>query len=704
MNPRYQIIGEINQGGVGVVLKAWDTRLSRHVAIKRFLSREQLATLGNVEGDLMKEASTLSSMQHPNIVSVFDVDMDAASGPEVIMEYLNGQDLEQAVAQAALTLEDFYQVAQQTLDALSNAHRLNLLHRDIKPSNIQVTWLANGKFVSKFVDFGLAKFFEKPCKQTVRQDGTVMGSVYYMAPEQFERHALDHRSDIYSLGCVFYYALTMHRPFEGATVTEVINAHLNGRPGRIRDFRPNMPPELEKWVEWLMNRLPDSRPGDAEIALTALRQIMAGQIPAAVPGIRTASQPVKTAPMRTGDVRLPGAAAFTATADRAPLVPAKPKATPAKPAAAAPARKKSTGTRVHPLVIAGTAAVVAIGAYLVFSGNGTNRSIAKQPTRPSTAADVLNSAKREAELHQTKAELAAVQARLAISQASPAKTALAPSSPPSGLSEPPAGDLVMWFDASRGTQADANGTVSIANGPVGQWHDNAASGGTAVFQYTASATPNKEAHFPTLRTMPPGAGLIAGHPVIAFDGTGDTLCIRDRDKTGDAVANTLDGGSVTVLMLFRAAGPDAPEGLLTARTSQRQLLWSLGIKDRGLVAGPGDFKPLQIPGTEDEFRIASLVMDGTAGSLYCGLISSDGQKATSRRDVKPDPAARLDMLRMGTSDGSDGQGRSVLAADVAEVLIYNRALAPETRHLAENYLRLKYFGSNRPTVTVNSTK
>src|SRR6188508_2184354 len=238
MNSRYQIIGEINQGGVGVVLKAWDTKLSRHVAIKRFLSIEQRVALGNVDGDLLKEASTLSSLQHPNIVSVYDVDMDAPAGPEVIMEYLNGQDLEQAVAQAALTLEDFYHVAEQTLDALGNAHRMNLLHRDIKPSNIQVTWLANGKFVSKFVDFGLAKFFEMPAKQTVRQDGTVLGSIYYMAPEQFERLPLDRRSDIYSLGCVFYFALTMHRPFEGETVLEVINAHLRGKPVRVRDYRP----------------------------------------------------------------------------------------------------------------------------------------------------------------------------------------------------------------------------------------------------------------------------------------------------------------------------------------------------------------------------------------------------------------------------------------------------------------------------------
>ncbi len=193
MSSRYQIQDQISQGGVGIVFRAWDTRLQRAVAIKRFLAPELRSDGGAIDPDLMREATVLSAMQHPNIVSIYDVLPDAKEGPCVVMEYLNGKDLEHAVAEAAMTLADFYKVAAQTLDALSNAHRLNLLHRDIKPANIQVTWLANGTFLCKFVDFGLARFFEKPSKQTVRPDGTVMGSVYYMAPEQLERLALDGR-------------------------------------------------------------------------------------------------------------------------------------------------------------------------------------------------------------------------------------------------------------------------------------------------------------------------------------------------------------------------------------------------------------------------------------------------------------------------------------------------------------------------------
>ena len=694
MQPRYQIIGEINQGGVGVVLKAWDTKLSRHVAIKRFLSAEQRVAMGNIEGDLLKEASTLSAMQHPNIVSVYDVDLEGAEGPEVIMEYLNGQDLEHAVAQAALTLEDFYHVAQQTLDALGNAHRMNLLHRDIKPANIQVTWLANGKFVSKFVDFGLAKFFEAPSKQTVRQDGTVMGSIYYMAPEQLERLPLDNRSDLYSLGCVFYYGLTMHRPFEGATVLDVINAHLHSRPVRIRDYRPNVPRDLELWVEWMMHRRPEQRPADADIALTALHQIIAGRTPDAVPGVRNASQPVVDSPMRTGQVAVPKSKAFSGTAAQQ-----KPAAAPARKRPAA-AKRKPSSSRKQWAMGGGIAAAVVAGIFIALSG--AKKETPLEPVaETSTPAELLESATNATELHRTKRELAAAQARLAVNEASAEKSALPPA--PTDLSQPPANGLLMWFNAAKNTSSDAQGTATLPNGPVGQWRDTAAHGGSAVFQYTASTTKDKVDNFPTLRTAPAGAGLLKATPVLTFDGSGDTLCIRDRDKIGDVIGTAMDGGNVTVLMVYRGTGADAPEGLILLRGAGNRTILSLGIKDQGLVAGPGSGRPLLITGTETEFRIASCVLDAADG-IHLGLISSDGQKASADIKTKVETDAHLEMIRMGTSDGSNAKVRSLLAADVAEVLIYNRALDRDSRHAAENYLRRKYFGSNGPTVTANSKR
>ena len=697
MKSRYQIVGEINQGGVGVVLKAFDTKLSRHVAIKRFLSAEQRAAMGNVEGDLLKEASTLSAMQHPNIVSVYDVDLDAEEGPEVIMEYLNGQDLEQAVSQAALTLEDFYHVAQQTLDALSNAHRMNLLHRDIKPANIQVTWLANGKFVSKFVDFGLAKFFEAPSKQTVRADGTVMGSIYYMAPEQLERLPLDNRSDLYSIGCVFYFALTMHRPFEGATVMDVINAHLHSRPVRLRDYRPNVPKELELWVEWMMSRKPQNRPADADLALNTLREIMAGKIPDAVPGARSASQPVLEGPLRTGRIPAPKSSAFVPS-------PAKQPATPPPPPAARPVKAKKKPAKSGRSWIMGTSVAAAIavvaGVAIAMSGGRKSRQEPGASAGLPAPSELLKNATSATESERARQEFTINQARLAINEASAAKSAL-PAAPPADISQPPAEALVLWFDAAKGTIADANGTAALPNGPVGQWRDLAANAGTAVFQYTASTTKDKEKNFPTLRTAPAGAGLLKATPVLTFDGTGDTLCLRDRDKVGDAMGASLAGGNLTTLVVFRDNGADAPDGLLLFRSGANTIL-SLGIKGQGLVAGPGNAAPLTASGSETEFRIASCTLEATTG-IHFGLITSDGQKASGDVSFKTDPTANIDVIRMGTSDGANNQ-RSLLAADVAEILVYNRALDQHTRHAAENYLRGKYFGSTGPTVTANSPR
>ena len=271
MISRYKIEEKINQGGAGVILKAWDTRHHRPVAIKRFLPGGHGSEEG-VDKDFLREAAVLSSMRHPGIVSLYDMDRHAEHGPEVIMEYLNGQDLERAVAGAALTVPDFLQVAEQTLAALNHAHSLDLLHRDIKPSNIQVTWLPDGSFVAKLVDFGLARFSPAPSRQTVRVDGTVLGSVHYMSPEQLRRETLDPRTDLYSLGCVLYFVLTMRRPFEGASAQDVIQGHLHGVAKPLDGYRPDLPQGLGDWVAWLMSRNPADRPSSAKAALRALRR------------------------------------------------------------------------------------------------------------------------------------------------------------------------------------------------------------------------------------------------------------------------------------------------------------------------------------------------------------------------------------------------------------------------------------------------
>ena len=268
MSNRYEIREQIGKGGLGAVYKALDTQLQREVAIKRVLSADK-ATEEEVKeaaNKLIAEAQTLSSLNHPNIVTVFDVGQDE-SGGFVVMELLKGETLDETVERGVLTQEDFTEVVYQTMEALIAAQANNVIHRDIKPTNIMVIWQASGKFQLKILDFGLAKFSRSPSVQTMDQEESVMGSIFFMAPEQFERGELDARTDLYQMGCVYYNALTGQYPFNGETAPQVMNAHLQHKVIPLEQVRPDLSPSICQWVMWMINRDIAHRPADARDAL-----------------------------------------------------------------------------------------------------------------------------------------------------------------------------------------------------------------------------------------------------------------------------------------------------------------------------------------------------------------------------------------------------------------------------------------------------
>ena len=268
MSNRYEIRDEIGKGGLGAVYKAFDTQLQRDVAMKRVLTTEH-ATQEEVDaaaGKLIAEAQTLSSLNHPNIVTVFDVGQDEKGG-FVVMELLNGETLDETVERGVLTQPDFIEVVIQTMEALIAAQASSVIHRDLKPTNVMVIWQPSGKFQTKILDFGLAKFSRTPSVQTMDQEDAVMGSIYFMAPEQFERAELDERSDLYQIGCVYYYALTGQYPFRGETAPQVMNAHMQHRVTPLEKLRPDLSPSVCQWVMWLINRKMENRPANAREAL-----------------------------------------------------------------------------------------------------------------------------------------------------------------------------------------------------------------------------------------------------------------------------------------------------------------------------------------------------------------------------------------------------------------------------------------------------
>lgn len=278
MAERYQIKGTIGRGGIGAVYRAVDTVMGRDVAIKRLLPIEQTRLNQSAEESLKREAAALARLNHANILTIYAFEEDA-DGPYVVTEMIEGEDLKKTIERGALPLEDFEQVVFQTLDPMIAAHAEGLMHRDIKPANIMLQWLSTGRFQIKILDFGLAKFSQKPSLQTLDQTGSFLGSIDFIAPEQIDLKPLDGRTDLYSLGCVYYYTLTQRPPFEDDTPALTMNRHLNHVVTPLIEIRPDLPGAIADWVMRLIQLEPADRPESAADALQEFRQARVGVSP-----------------------------------------------------------------------------------------------------------------------------------------------------------------------------------------------------------------------------------------------------------------------------------------------------------------------------------------------------------------------------------------------------------------------------------------
>jgi serine/threonine protein kinase len=272
MEERYEIREKIGQGGLGAVYRGYDTRMNREVAIKRIsVANDDPALQEESTRQLIKEAGALASLQHPHIVTIYDVGSDA-DGPYVVMELINGKTLDELIEQAPLTWSDFRELALQTEEALIAAQELDLIHSDLKPSNLMLTWLPSGKFQIKIVDFGLATLTQSQSREELQELEAVFGSIFFMAPEQFERVPIDARTDMYAIGCVYYQALTGIYPFRGETGHEVMVSHLHHCVTPLQEVRSDIPLWACDWIMWHINRLPDDRPESARQALHVFLQ------------------------------------------------------------------------------------------------------------------------------------------------------------------------------------------------------------------------------------------------------------------------------------------------------------------------------------------------------------------------------------------------------------------------------------------------
>ena len=248
---RYEILTLLGEGGMGQVYLAQDTKLRRKVALK--LLSDQLTTNEKLLRRFEQEALTASSLNHPNIITIYDIGQ-VGSLHLIATEYIEGDTLRHRMSQSKLTIEEAMDIAIQAASALAAAHRAGILHRDIKPHNIMVR--PDGHI--KVIDFGLAKLFERQASATGDESpritmvdtepGVVMGTPYYMSPEQARCLPLDERTDIFSFGSMLYEMIAGVRPFQGATISDVIAAILTREPEPLARHAPDLPSGLEQIV------------------------------------------------------------------------------------------------------------------------------------------------------------------------------------------------------------------------------------------------------------------------------------------------------------------------------------------------------------------------------------------------------------------------------------------------------------------------
>ncbi len=281
----YRVIDVIGRGGMGIVLRALDAKLNRIVAVK--VLAPELAANPNARRRFLREAQAAAAVSHPHVVTIHAVDEDKL--PYLVMECILGQSLQEKLDRTgSLRLTEILRIGRQVAEGLAAAHQQGLIHRDIKPANIL---LENGVERVKITDFGLARAADDVA---ITRPGEVSGTPQYMSPEQARGEGVDHRSDLFSLGCVLYAMCTGRPPFRGDSLAAVIKRLTEDAPRPIAELNPEIPAWLSDVVQRLLEKHPDRRfQTAAELAAVLGTRLVNLQVPsqlARAPGLAAAER------------------------------------------------------------------------------------------------------------------------------------------------------------------------------------------------------------------------------------------------------------------------------------------------------------------------------------------------------------------------------------------------------------------------------
>ncbi len=277
---QYQFLEKLGAGGMGEIYKAQDTRLNRFVAIKVLST----ASSGDPERRrrFIQEAQAASALNHPNIITIHDI-LSEGDSEYMVMEFVSGKTLNDLIPKGGLRLPHALKLAVQMTDALTAAHSVGIVHRDLKPANVMVT--ESG--LVKILDFGLAKLTDRgpitttgpDATQTIAEapltvEGSIIGTVSYMSPEQAQGKKVDTRSDVFSFGVVLYEMVTGVRAFGGDNALSTLSAILRDEARPIAEVAPDVPPQIEQVIKRCLRKNPDDRwqtMQDVKAALAALK-------------------------------------------------------------------------------------------------------------------------------------------------------------------------------------------------------------------------------------------------------------------------------------------------------------------------------------------------------------------------------------------------------------------------------------------------
>ena len=418
---QYQFLEKLGAGGMGEIYKAQDTRLGRIVAIKVLPS----AKSGDPERRrrFLQEAQAASGLNHPNIITIHDI-VSEGDTEFMVMEYVAGRTLNDLIPKGGLRVPQALKYGLQMSDALHAAHAAGIVHRDLKPANVMVT--ESG--LVKVLDFGLAKLTDQGGMTSIGEDaetiaattpltveGSILGTVSYMSPEQAQGKKIDTRSDIFSFGAVFYEMLTGLRAFEGESSLSTLSAILRDDVKPMIEVAPDVPPQLEEIIHQCLRKLPDDRlqtMRDVQAALAMLkRESDSGTLYGtrlAVPPSSISSSPRSAIGVGQGSVasgvRAPGSAVNAPASAVNPPVSAVTNAPDAAVSGATTAGAKKSNSMI----------AIAVGVVLLLAAGGGGLYMKQQAAQKAAAEQAAQQAAAEQQAaQQAAADKAAEEAHAA---------------------------------------------------------------------------------------------------------------------------------------------------------------------------------------------------------------------------------------------------------------------------------------------------